>query len=295
MAGERVADEVDEALPFEESTSDILAAWRVYGVAAGHSPRTIDSRRGTVERLAREHDVRTVTNEQLIEWMSNLQARNGQPMGKSSRATYRAHLRTFFSWMRRTGRRPDDPADELPALRSLRGLPHQVTPGEVESILAACSDSRASQTRAYIVLAAFAGLRVHEIAKIRAEDFRHGETVVTGKGGVTSTGPTVPIIDRLRETMPRTGYWFPTNSESGHVHRCSVSTAIARATKRAGMNAVPHALRHFYCTDILRATGGDLRKTQRLARHASPATTATYTQVLDRDAAYAASLVPGAN
>ena len=64
--------------------------------------------------------------------------------------------------------------------------------------------------------------------------------------------------------------------------------------KRAGVAGTPHALRHFYVTQVLRATGGDLRTTQRLARHASPATTAIYTQVLDETAARAAAAIPGA-
>jgi integrase len=287
-------DNSDVALPFPESLADVLDAWRLYGVAAGHSPRTIDARRGTIERLARARDPFFVTEAELIEWLAGLTGRDGEPMPRSSRATYRAHLRSWFVWLRRTGRRPDDPAADLPAPRAPRSVPHPVTAQEVTAILAACSDSRAAQTRAYVILAAFAGLRVHEIAKIRGEDFRGGEIVVNGKGGVSSTVPTVPIIERLRETMPSKGWWFPTNAASGHVHRCSVSTAIRRAMDRAGVVAVPHALRHFYCTEFLRSTGGDLRKTQRAARHASPATTAGYTLVLAEDLAHAAAGIPGA-
>lgn len=287
-------DNQDMAIPMPETLSDVLDAWRLFGVASGHSQRTIVARRGTIVRLSRSCDVFEATEDDLIAWMASLVGRDGMPMPKSSKSTYRAHLRSWFAWLQRTGRRSDDPAKNLPALRPGRGLPHPVTAREVQEILAACADSRAWQTRAYVTLAAFAGLRVHEIAKIRGEDFRHGEIVIHGKGDVSSTVPTVPIIERLRETMPRTGFWFPTNAMSGHVHRCSVSTAINRAMKRAGVVAVPHALRHYYCTEVLRATHGDLRKTQRLARHASPATTAIYTQVLDRDAAEAAAAIPGA-
>lgn len=289
-----VLDAVDRALPFPESTADLLDAWRRFGVAAGHSARTIDARRATIVRVSRVFDLYRVTSAQLVDWMSGLRGRDGETMGKSSLATYRAHLRAFFGWMRRTGRRDDNPAEDLPALRPPRGLPHPVTAEEVEAILAACAHPLAAQTRAYVILAAYTGLRVHEVAKVRGEDFRFGELVVVGKGGVRSTVPTVPIVERLRETMPDRGFWFPSASASGHVHRCSVSTAIARAMERAGVRAVPHSLRHFYCTEVLRATGGDLRKTQRLARHASPATTAIYTQVLDRDAAEAAARIPGA-
>lgn len=287
-------DDVDVPLPFPDTLSDVLDAWRRYGIAAGHSPRTIGERRGTIQRLARVVDPLTATEDDLIDWMSLLRGADGGLMPKSSRATYRAHLRAFYSWLRGTGRRGDNPAIELPSLRPPRGLPHPVRYAEVEAILAACSDPRAAQTRAYVTLAAFAGLRAHEIAKIRGTDFRYGEIAVVGKGGVSSTVPMTPVLERLRATMPERGFWFPTNSATGHVHRCSVSTAIARAMKRAGVVAVPHALRHYYCTEVLRATRGDLRKTQRLARHATPSTTAIYTQVLDEDAAAAAASIPGA-
>lgn len=227
-------------------------------------------------------------------WLAQMAGPAEEPMKKSSKATYRSHLRAFYAWMVESGRREDDPAVKLPALKPGRGLPHPLTPSEVQAVIDACSDGRASWTRAYVILAAFAGLRAHEIAKIRGEHFRGDELVIYGKGDVTSTVPATPVLKRLAAQMPASGYWFPTNSASGHVHRCSVSTAIQRAFRRAGVVAVPHALRHHYCTQVLRATGGDLRTTQRLARHASPATTAIYTQVLDETATRAAASIPGA-
>lgn len=56
--------------------------------------------------------------------------------------------------------------------------------------------------------------------------------------------------------------------------------------RRAGVTGTPHALRHHYGTQVLR-TSGDLRTAQRALRHASPASTAIYTQVAD-DALYRA-------
>lgn len=281
-------------LPFPETFADVVAAWRLRGMAAGHSERTIEARRGTIERLSRTVDPLVATQDDLTMWLATLLDADGEPVKRSSKATYRAHLRAFYGWLVESGRREDDPAVRLPALKPGRGLPHPLTPAQVEAVIAACSDGRAAWTRAYVILGAFAGLRAHEIAKIRGEHFRGAELVIHGKGGVTSTVPVTPVLARLALEMPETGYWFPTNSKAGHVHRCSVSTAIQRAFKRAGVVAVPHALRHHYCTQVLRATNGDLRTTQRLARHASPATTAIYTQVLDETASRAAASIPGA-
>jgi len=236
----------------------------------------------------------TAGENDLIDWLAGLLGKDGEPMKRSSRATYRAHLRAWFGWLVESGRREDDPSRRLPSMKAPRGLPRPVSPADVQAMLAACDDPRTGWTSAYILLAAYAGLRVHEIAKVRGEDFGGGEIRVTGKGGVTATVPLVPVIERLVAKMPRSGYWFSSESESGHVHRCSVGSAISRAMKRAGVAGTPHALRHFYCTQVLRATGGDLRKTQRLARHASPSTTAIYTQVLDDELMAAAATIPGA-
>jgi len=285
----------DLALPFPETLADVLERWRRYGVAASHSERTIASRANTIRLLARDgYDPVTITREELVDWFARLRARDGDELARSSRATYRTHVRAWCDWLVETGRRDDDPSARLPSPRPPRGVPHPLTPAQVEQVLDACGHPSASWTRAYVILAGYAGLRAHEIAKIRAEDIRTDLHVV-GKGGVSSTVPVSPIIRRLAVTMPESGWWFPsTSAHRGHVHRSTVSAAIQRAFGRAGVVAVPHALRHFYCTEILRATKGDLRTTQRAARHASPATTAIYTQVADETLTQAVFSIPGA-
>ena len=281
------ADWIAMPLPFE-STPDLLAAFRLHGLASGHSPRTRTAREATILRLAEGSDLLTVTREDLIEWLASLD------IAKSSRATYRAHLRVWFGWLAETGRRDDNPAASLPAVRAPRGVPRPISPADVARILAACSDPRARSTAAYVLLAAYEGMRVHEIAKVRGEDFAGGEVRITGKGSVSSTVPLHPHVAALVERMPCAGYWFPSDSPEGHVSRVSVSLAIGRAMKRAGVTGTPHGLRHHFGTQVLRASGGDLRTTQRALRHASPATTAIYTQVADEALVRAIGGIPAA-
>jgi integrase/recombinase XerD len=95
---------------------ELLHAFRLHGLASGHSPRTIDAREATVHQLARAHDLNTVTTDELVTWIA------GQELARSSRATYRAQLRAFFGWMQRTGRRADNPALDLPPSRAPRGV-----------------------------------------------------------------------------------------------------------------------------------------------------------------------------
>jgi integrase len=275
-------------LPFDEDTFAILETFRLRGIAAGHSPRTIDARRATITRLALSVDVLTVDGEGLEQWLASL------GLARSSRATYRAHLRAFFQWLAKSGRRPDDPSADLPSAKAPRGVPHPVSPTGVTAILAACSDPRARLTRAYVLLAAYEGLRVHEIAKVRGQDIGEGELRILGKGGAQSSVPLHPLIAELALTMPATGWWFPSDGPEGHVSRVSVSLAIGRAMRRAGVDGTPHGLRHHFGTQVLRASGGDLRTTQRALRHASPATTAIYTQVADETLFRAISGIPAA-
>ena len=265
-----------EPLPFEEGLADVLAAWRRHGLASGHSERTITSRAYTIRTLARSGvEPLTATREQLTDWLATL------PLERSSMATYRAQLRAFYAWLLDTGRRHDDPSAKVPGPRVTQGVPRPLSPSQVDAVLAACADPRARKTRAYFILACYAGLRVHEIAKIRGEDIRGDELLVRGKGGSTASVPMHQMVAALAETMPKGGWWFPTDSASGHVHRCSVSSAIKRAMVRAGVPGTPHAARHHYGTQVLRASGGDLRTTQRALRHKSVQTTAIYTQVPD--------------
>lgn len=283
------------ALPFDESLTETLDAWKRYEVASGHSPQTIHSRITTVQRLARRVDPLTATTTQLIDWVSALTApRSGEPIARTTRATYRAQLRSFYAWLTDTGRRDDNPALKLPRVKPPRGVPHPVSPADVRRMLDACSDRRAIVTRAYIVLGAYAGMRVHEIAKVRGEDMLGDEIRIQGKGGTDSTVPMHPLIAELVPLFPARGWWFPSMSAEGHVTRESVSAAVKRAMVRAGVQGTAHGLRHHFGTQVLRAAHGDLRTAQRALRHASPATTAIYTLVADETLRSAVGGIPAA-
>ncbi len=284
-----------DPLPLPETLEDVLSAWRRHSMASGHSERTITSRTYTIKGLAKSVDPLTANREQLTRWLSELtNGRTGVEASKSSKATYRAQLRAFYVWLMDTGRREDDPSARLPKPRVSPGQPRPLTPAQVEAILGACSDPRSRMIRAYVLLACYAGLRVHEIAKVRGEDVQGDDLRVLGKGGHHASLPMHPAIQTLAAAMPAVGWWFPTDSASGHVHRCSVSSAIKRAMVRAGVPGTPHAARHHYGTQVLRASGGNLRTAQRALRHANVATTAIYTDITDDALRRAISGIPSA-
>jgi integrase/recombinase XerD len=64
-----------------------------------------------------------------------------------------------------------------------------------------------------ILLGAYAGLRVSEIAAIRGEhvDLITSTIAITGKGDKTRYIPLHPILQGLAVEMPERSWWFPSN------------------------------------------------------------------------------------
>lgn len=249
----------------------VIADWRLWMGAKGLSQRTIRDRTQVVGRLLRDTNTTAGTV-----GARDIQVFLARDVSATTKATYHAHVRAFTAWMQRTGVRDDNPADRTPRPRRPKSTPRPVTPAQVQSMLAHANRRR---TYAYIMLAAYAGLRVHEIAKLRGEDIADGLLTVTGKGGKTATIPVhnnlAPLVDRA----PKIGYWFPSPQMGGdHIHGTAVSAAIHDCMRRSGVSGTPHALRHFYGTELVKA-GVNLRVVQVLMRHESPATTAIYTLV----------------
>lgn len=98
--------------------------------------------------------------------------------------------------------------------------------------------------------------------------------------------PEWTIADRLRRIRRDTGL-----TQAAFAERLQVGEQRYSAWE-SGRNHPP--VQDFVTVEILRATGGDLRTTQRAARHASPATTAVYTLVADETLMSAVCAIPGA-
>lgn len=157
----------------------------------------------------------------------------------------------------------------MPKPRAPRGLPRPITTKQLSRLLGTRMHHR---TRVMILLASLAGLRAHEIAKIRGEDLdvEQGVLHVVGKGGVSWTLPAHPMIVEYAATMPRRGHWFTTHVGPGRgirpIRRDSVSVIIGDAMTRAGIDGGAHRLRHWYVTTIVDA-GADPPPRPVLRRH----------------------------
>lgn len=253
-----------------------LDKWRAWQNSQGLSQRTIKDRRDVMMHL-REHastPLLEVTADHIIDYCGRAH------LSASSRASYHASIRAFYKWAAKTHLIETDPCDETPRPRRPKGVPRPVQTAHITVLLAAANRKR---TRAMIILAAYAGLRVHEVAKFRGEDLDRisGIITVTGKGGKTAMIPAHQTILTLAATMPRRGYWFTaygTQTDAPHIDSKQVSRAISHTMRRAGFNGKAHQLRHWYATTLLEE-GVDVRIVKEMMRHESLATTEIYTRV----------------
>ncbi|VEG29989.1 Tyrosine recombinase XerD [Actinomyces howellii] len=236
----------------------------------GLSKRTITERRRVITQLARDTgtDPAALTSTTLSAWLATLPS-------PATREAYYSIARAWTRWLVLTGHRDDDPTVRVPRPRVPAGRPRPITDAQLDAVLAL---PLRRPTRAKVLLAAYAGLRIHEIARIRGTDIDPiaGTLHVAGKGGRHDVLPAHPVILDLADHYPFAGYWFPSPARpSQPVTPQTVGTVISRAFDRAGIQGSAHQLRHYFATALLRA-GADSRVVQTLMRHSSLATTGRY-------------------
>lgn len=254
--------------------SSALVMWADFMRANGARPATVETRVRAVDALvsfAELKDPTAATTTDLIAWL-------GACKTAWTRWTYWSSAHAWHAWLIDMGLRADDPMAKLHRPRKPSSSPRPAPTWAIHAVLEHPPSRRAY---AYVVLAAYAGLRVSEIAKVRGEDVDGGLLYVDGKGGQRASVPVHDTLARLAHGQPARGYWFPGTSD-GHVHSPVVGQCVARAMRAAGADVTAHQLRHWFGTMILR-TSHDLRVTQELMRHRSPASTAVYTQVASED------------
>lgn len=263
-----------------------LKNWMRWQRGRGLSERTIKNRRETVTRIARDSGVTVeqLNSEHVADWFD----RELHPV---TRATYHSHIKAWGRWQAING--VTDISAILGPVRRVRSQPKPIT---TEHLRRALDYPLHRRARAMVMLAAYQGLRIHEVAKVRGEDVDLvNQTLhVVGKGGSDELLPLHPRILKIANDWPRVGWWFPSYSREGlPVRPKSVGDVIARALRRAGSRASAHQLRHWFATELVRS-GADIFTTQTLMRHKTPATTAAYVKVADDAAKLALRRLPDA-
>ncbi|WP_128831487.1 tyrosine-type recombinase/integrase [Actinomyces naeslundii] len=251
----------------------LVEAWEASMQGQGLSARTITERIRVIRQItaATGTDPAALTPQTISTWLATLPS-------AATKNAYFTVLRAWSTWLVQSDHRVDDPTTRVPSPRTPAGHPRPVTDTQLDAVLAL---PLRQDTRTKIILGAYAGMRVHEIAKIKGEDISPvaGTITITGKGGRTDTLPAHQLILQQASYYPRRGLWFPSPRDpSAPIRAKTVSTVISQAFDRADAPATAHQLRHFFATSLLRA-GTDSRIVQSLMRHESLATTGRYLAV----------------
>lgn len=259
------------------SIDPIIIEWRTWQYARGLSKRTVTERVATIARMASwcGKNALSVTTSDIVLWL----AEGGEEWSRNTRWTYYTTLTSWFAWLQRLGHRTDNPMAVIDSPRRSRGEPHPVSNIDMQRLLTVRAHKR---TRAMILLAAFQGLRAHEIAQVRGDhiDLVDRRITVTGKGDFTATLPVHSRVIEIAYQMPSKGPWFP-GPVNGCQRRESICGTLKESMVRAGVPGSAHSLRHWFGTALVEA-GVDLRVVQTLLRHQSLATTQVYTLASER-------------
>lgn len=252
-------------------SGDLIRAHTRHMKALGRRPRTIEARIALLKRAeaACGKPLAELTRDDIEDYVD---AQNAA----ATKRVYLVHLRAFYKWAVDEELLPVDPTRKVVGPVVKRGVPRPMSEDDLGRALAGAPPL----IRAWMMLAAFAGLRACEIALVCGEHVIRTDPPILllpeTKGGGEATVPIAAVLLEELDKWPRTGpLWQP----SGPVHYEVVSRKVNRYLRSIGINAGLHSLRHRFGTMTYRTSGHDLRRTQDLLRHASPATTAVYTQL----------------
>lgn len=249
------------------ATSLTIDSWCSWLRVAGRRPGTIALRSRQVRQVLRDLNAEPsdVTEAQLLGWLSQ------HDYAPETRQSYRAALRSFFTWAVDYAGLPASPADRLPGSRIPRRRPRPLPEAHY-----AATQPHTDADKLAMLLAGASGLRRGELAGIHRRHFTldpDGWTLtVTGKGGDTRT---VPVPDGAAALLP-TSWLYP--SPVAHRDHLTPQAVGQRLSKLLPDGWTTHSLRHRAATRAY-ATTRDLRAVQELLGHSSPATTAIYTAV----------------
>lgn len=257
-----LSDVVFSGLTWGAMLSDYVMAMR----AAGRSEGTIRLHRYRVLELAEEiSSPAAVTVDHLVRMLS---CETWKP---ETRKSVRGSLRSFFGWAASTGRIEQNPAARLAAVRVPPAVPRPAPERVVHAALLA-ADPRLSFM---LLLAAYAGLRAGEVARVHETWWDGSGLTITGKGGRVRF---VPVVHpQLVELLDALEWWAFPNGYGTHVSPGHVSRVVSRALPEGW---TCHTLRHRMATAAYAGTR-DLLAVGALLGHARPETTQRYVRMPD--------------
>ena len=292
MYNRPVAGPLPDTVLFRRLLPECLS---VLVVERGLAANSVEAYRRDLERFGRWLAAAgvSVTSCERADLRRYLTELRGRGLAARSAARSLAAMRGLFRYLLEAGEIARDPTLELESPRLMRGLPHFLSTGEVEALLAAPDTSTALGVRDRAMLETLyaTGLRVSELVSVAVSGVRldPGFVRVWGKGSkerIVPLGSSArawigrylsevrPALDRRRAAE------LFLSVRAAAMTRQSVWHMIRRYGRRAGIQAPlsPHVVRHSFATHLLEH-GADLRAVQAMLGHANISTTEIYTHV----------------
>ena len=285
-----------------DSLHDALAAFEAHLRAerrlAAHTLRAYLSDVGELIAFLRTHSGEEPTQRSLLSlgisdfraWLSHLAHTD---RGARSRARKLSSVKALYRFMDRSGRGRNAAISSLKAPKFNRSLPRPVATEAAARIIEDTAELAgqswiAARDVAIFLLLYGAGLRISEALSVPVSA-ADGRSVIeiAGKGGKVRHVPLLPVVvAALEEARAKLPFDLAPSAPLFRGERGAalnpriVQRRMAEMRGRLGLpeTATPHALRHAFATDLLKA-GADLRTIQELLGHASLSTTQNYTQV----------------
>lgn len=213
----------------------------------------------------------TVPRNVISEWIE------GHGRCNRTRSLYTTRVDLLFKFFQDEGLRADLPTKGLPKAKVPRAVPRPIPPVGLYRAL----ELATPRLRLMITLAAYAGMRRSEIAKLDRGDIldarAHPLILIHGKGSKERLVPIGPVVKGAFESygLPETGPVF-VGRTGKRLAPHTVGLLISEHLRACGVNATAHQGRHSFATSLYEVSGGDLRVVQEMMGHASPATTAIY-------------------
>jgi integrase/recombinase XerD len=201
-----------------------------------------------------------------------------------TRCTYDMHIRSAYHWWCDNGYQDGNPVT-WPAPKRPRLVPRPATDAALVVAL-----GLPEPVRTAVLFAAYEGLRASEICEVHRDHITEATLwIPRGKGGDSASVITHPIV--WAHVHQRDGWLVRHHRTGERVDGHWLSEIARRWFARAGLTTRLHGLRHWHATTLL-ARGANLRTVQECMRHASIASTAGYTKVVDEQRRAAVLALP---
>lgn len=238
------------------------------GLASGTIAKRISNLQ-TFDRWLDEESYSTVSSDRVASFLDS------RRLGHKARYCWISNLHSFYRWGIGRGLIKVNPTVEIDRPKTERAAPRPAPTDQLADALELSSPL----VRCWILLAAFEGMKVSEIARLRWDDVIGDDKKLRIRGAGRKGDRFVPLhpttlvaLLGLTEGRPLSGHVF-IRPLGGPYGPSLLSQRFNAALRDLGIAATPNELRHWFATNLYTSTR-DLSLVQTMLGHASPATTA---------------------